>query len=282
MKKLLTTTLATACAFGAVLLAHGATASAQSTPAEISLVHGIPGTTVDIVVAGDVVIDDVVPKAIADISSFAGRTLTDLEVVDVETQETIIGPIASITVPSSGNWSIVAYLDAAGEETLGQFENNLADLEEGTARLTLRHTAEAGPVDLIVGDQRPITGLANGGSSELVLPDGELADAQLAPTGEVAIAEVPDLDLVANTNTIVYAIGSAQDDTVDFVVQVVELPVAAPPQNTTTTTTTTTTPTPSAVNTGSPIDSSPASLALYAAVGGLAIAGLSFLARRRA
>lgn len=278
MKKLMTT----ACAIAAIVLAPGATASAQSATPKISLVHGIPGVTVDIVVSGAVVIDDVVPKSIADISSFAGRTLTELEVVDVETQETIIGPIASITVPNSGNWSLVAYLDAAGEPTLGQFENNLADLQEGTARLTLRHTAEVGAIDLIVGDQRPITGLTNGGSSELVLPDGVVSNAQVAPSGEVAIADVPDLDLVANTNTIVYGIGSAQDDTIDFVIQIVELPVQAPPQNTTTTTTTTTTPTPSAVNTGSPIDTSAGSIALYAAIGGLAIAGLSFLARRHA
>lgn len=278
MKKLLTT----ACAIAAVVLAPSATVSAQSATPKISLVHGIPGITVDIVVGGDVVIPDVVPKSIADISSFAGRTLTDLEVVDAETQETVIGPIASVTVPNSGNWSLVAYLDGAGEPTLGQFENNLAELEEGTARLTVRHTAEVGAVDLIVGDQRPITGLANGGSSELVLPDGTVTNAQLAPTGAVAIADVPDLDLVGNTNTIVYAIGSAEDDTLDFVIQVVELPVEAPPQNTTTTSTSTTTPTPSAVNTGSPIDTSPASIALYAALGGLAIAGLSFLARRHA
>lgn len=278
MKRLLTT----AAAVAAVTLAPGVAAAqdASATPA-ISLVHGIPGTTVDLVVDGTVVIDDFVPGSIADITSFAGRTLADVEVVDSDGGETIIGPIDSLIVPNSGNWSIVAHLDAAGVATLTSFENNVTPTDNGSARVTLRHVAEVGPVDLVLGDQRPITALANGSSQELTLPDGTLADAQLAPTGEAPVKEIANLDLAANTNTILYAVGSAEDDTIDVVVQIIELPVDAPPATTSTTTTTTTTPTPSAVNTGSPIDGSPTSLALIALAGGLLLAGGSLVARRR-
>ena len=51
------------------------TTSAQSA-ADLTLVHGIPGATVDLSVDGTVVIDAFVPGSLANISSFAGSTLS--------------------------------------------------------------------------------------------------------------------------------------------------------------------------------------------------------------
>ena len=188
------------------------TTSAQSA-ADLTLVHGIPGTTVDLSVDGTVVIDAFVPGSLANISSFAGQTLQNVTVTDDATGDIVIGPVASLVIPDSGSHSLVAHLDAAGVAVLSTFENNAEPTATGDARLTLRHTAEAPAVDLIIGDQRPIVDAINGQSAELELPAGSLTDAQLAPTGDVAIAEIATLDLAANTNTIVYAVGSVDDDT---------------------------------------------------------------------
>ena len=57
------------------------TTSAQSA-ADLTLVHGIPGTTVDLSVDGTVVIDAFVPGSLANISSFAGQTLQNVTVTD--------------------------------------------------------------------------------------------------------------------------------------------------------------------------------------------------------
>lgn len=256
------------------------TTSAQ-TAADLTLVHGIPGSTVDVLVDGTVVIDAFVPGSLANISSFAGQTLTNVTVTDDTSGAVLIGPVASLVVPDSGSHSIVAHLDASGTAVLSTFANNTAATATGEARLTLRHTAEAPAVDLIIGDQRPIVGATNGQSAELELPDGDLTDAQLAPTGDVAIAQLATLDLAANTNTIVYAVGSVDDDTLDFVVQIVDFAVAATTTTTVAGATTTTSAVPTAVNTGSPIGGT-SSLALVAvALGGLTLAGGAMFARRR-
>lgn len=254
------------------------TTSAQSA-ADLTLVHGIPGVTVDVSVDGTVVIDAFVPGSLANISSFAGQTLTNVTVSDDATGDVLIGPVASLVVPDSGSHSIVAHLDAAGTPVLSTFANNTADTTTGDARLTVRHTAEAPAVDLIVGDQRPIVGATNGQSAELELPAGQVTGAQLAPTGEAGIAQLATLDLAADTNTIVYAVGSVEDDTLDFVVQIVDFAAAAAADTSSTTSTTSAVPT--AVNTGSPLGGT-SSLALVAvALGGLTLAGGAMFARRR-
>ena len=258
------------------------TASAQDA-ADLTLVHGIPGTTVDLTVDGTVVIDAFVPGSLANISSFAGQTLENVTVTDDATGDVVIGPVASLVIPASGSHSIVAHLDAAGTAVLSTFANNTQPTATGDARLTLRHTAEAPAVDLIIADQRPIVGATNGQSAEIELPDGTLTDAQIAPTGDAAIAEIATIDLAANTNTIVYAVGSVDDDTLDFVVQIVDFAVETTTTTTVagSTTTTTTTAVPTAVNTGSPLGGTSSATLVVVALGGLALAGSAMIARRR-
>lgn len=278
MKRLVTI----AAAIAAIAFAPG-TAGAQSATPAISLIHGIPGVTVDLMVDGTVVLDAFAPGSIVDITSFAGRTLTDVQVVSDADGAVIIGPIATLEVPDTGNWSLIAHLNGGGDATLSSFENNLADPGSGETRLTLRHVAAAPALDLVLGDQRPITNAANGGSAEIELPNGELTDASIALSGGNPIMDITGVTLAANTNTILYVVGSADDDTLEFVVQIVELPTAATTTTSTTVagSTTTTSPTPSAVNTGSPISGSSSATLLVVAMGGLALAGGSYLVRRR-
>lgn len=276
-------------------------ASAQAS-VDLTLVHGLPGVTADVAVDGTVVIDNFVPGSLANITSFAGQTLTNLTVTDDSTGDVVIGPIASVEVPASGSHSLVVHLDDGGTPVLSTFANNTDAVTSGEARLTLRHTAEAPAVDLIIGTERPIVAATNGQSGEVERPAGQLSDAQLAPTGEAAIATLPALDMAANTNTIVYVIGSTSADTLDFVVQIVDIAGASattttdPDATTTTTdpnaTTTSTTSTsststtstsvvPTAVNTGSPLDGDSNTLLVTVALGGLALAGGAMYARRR-
>ncbi len=39
----------------------------------------------------------------------------------------MIGPIAELAVPASGNWTVIAHLDADGAPTLTPFENDVSD-----------------------------------------------------------------------------------------------------------------------------------------------------------
>jgi hypothetical protein len=275
------------------------TASGQEA-VDLTLVHGLPGVTADVSVDGTVVIDDFAPGSMANITSFAGQTLVNLTVTDSSTDEVIIGPIPSTDMPGSGSHTLVAHLDASGTAVLNSYQNNTDAVSSGEARLTLRHTAEAPPIELIIGTDRPVQ-VSNGESAEVELPAGTL-EAQIGPVGDTPIASLPTLDLAANTNTVVHVIGSLPDNTIDFVVQIVEITPAAgattttdpnatttttDPNATTTTSTSTTSTTstsvaaPSAVNTGSPLDDNSSFMLVAVALGGLALAGGAMFARRR-
>ena len=124
--------------------------------------HGIPDAPVDVVVDGAVVIEGFEPGTMQDISSFAGQTLTNVEVRAAGTDDVVIGPLDELAVPDSGNWTVVAHLQADGTPTLTPFENDAAPVAAGQGRLTVRHTAAAPAVDIVLADgSRPFTSLSN-------------------------------------------------------------------------------------------------------------------------
>lgn len=302
---------AVAAAVGLALVPSSALAqeAMQATSADdvmISLVHGIPGMPADVMIGDSVVINAFQPGSIADITAFRGRTLDEVSIVDDATGDVVVGPITDLDVPATGSWSLVAHLQEDGTPTISTFENERTEVPAGSARLTFRHTAAAPAVDLVVGDQRPITNAVNGDSASIELPDGTLSDAQVAPTGEPAMVSLAAINLAPDTDTVIYAIGSIADDELDFVVQVLDLPGSAPtttdadsaavttttdPSATTTTesttttvesttTSTTTTLVPTEVATGAPLDGTDTALIL-ASLGGLVVAGGAMAARRR-
>lgn len=111
-------------------LAAPAIAAAQD-GATVTLLHGIPGVSVDIAVDGAVVIEAFEPGTTQDLSSFAGQTLANVEVRAAGTDEVVIGPIPEFPVPDSGNWTALAHLDADGNPTITPFENNTAPTADG-------------------------------------------------------------------------------------------------------------------------------------------------------
>ena len=265
--------LAGIAAIAAVAMVPGAASAQDAT--QITLLHGIPGAVVDVAVDGAVLIPGFEPGATQDLTAFAGQTLTNVEVRLAGTEDIVIGPVAEFPVPASGNWTVLAHLDADGVPTITPFENNTAMTADGQGRLIVRHAAEAPAVDLVVGDARPIEGAANGASAELDLPAGEIAGAQLAPAGGDPIVDVPTVTLDAGTDLIVYAVGSLVADpaTFDFYTQVIDVGMEAAAGDGT--------PAPTAVNTGEPISNSINTTVLAAAAGMLVLAGGAFALPRR-
>lgn len=265
MKKFLT---ATALAGAATLLAVPGSAGAQES-ATVALMHGIPGATVDVVVDGAVVIPGFEPGTTQDLSSFAGQTLANVEVRAAGTDDVVIGPIDALPVPDAGNWTVVAHLGADGTPTLTPFENDVTPIDAGQGRLTVRHTAAAPAVDIILADgSRPFTNLSNPNEAVADLPAGPIAGAQIAPTGGEALAPVPDVELAAGTNLIVYAVGSLEDGSFTFQTQSIDGLGGEP----------------TAVNTGDSqlgSSSSGAVLALAVAAGVLAFGGAGLAVARR-
>jgi hypothetical protein len=242
----------------------------------ITLLHGIPDATVDVAVDGDVVVPGFEPGATADLTAFAGQTLANVEVRAAGTEDVVIGPVAEFPVPAEGNWTVLAHLDADGNPTITPFENNVAPAGDGQGRLTVRHTAAAPAVDVVLGEARPVENAANGDSAELDLPAGEIAGAQIAPTGGDPIADVPTVTVAAGKNLIVYAVGSLEGGSFTFYTQEVDLEAAADAGDDGDGT-----PAPTAVNTGEPVSDAVNASVLAAAAGMLVLAGGAFALRRR-
>jgi hypothetical protein len=206
----------------AALAVPNASPVAAQSAATVSLMHGIPGATVDVVVDGEIVVPGFEPGTMQDISAFAGQTLSNVEVRAAGTTDVVIGPLASLAVPASGNWTVLAHLDASGTPTLTPFENDTSAVPAGQGRLIVRHTAAAPAVDIVLADgSRPFTGLTNPNEAAAALPAGEIAGAKVAPTGADPIADVPTVELQAGTDLIVYAVGSLDAGSFTFYTQTI-------------------------------------------------------------
>ncbi|MDZ7678392.1 MAG: DUF4397 domain-containing protein [Acidimicrobiales bacterium] len=216
-----------------VISLFAAPAGAQS-GATVMLLHGIPGVPVDVYVDGDVVVEGFEPAAMEDLSALAGATLENVAVVpaggDPETEAVIELP--SLDVPASGNWTVVAHLDAEGTPTLTPFENDTSTIAAGEGRVTIRHTAQAPAVDIVVGEDRPFTDLSNPNEVVADLPAGPLP-AEIAAAGGDVLVSVADLlgaepSVTAGVNTILYAVGSLEGDSFNLYVQTIDGLGAAP------------------------------------------------------
>ncbi|WP_436794778.1 DUF4397 domain-containing protein [Actinospongicola halichondriae] len=240
-------------------------ASAQE-DVRIHLIHGIPDTPVDVIVDGDVVFADFQPGDTEDLSSLAGETLVGLMVNLAGTDTTAI-PAGDTALPATGNYTIIAHLDADGNPTLAVFENDTSPIEAGQGRLTVRHTAAAPAVDVLANGDAAFEGLTNPNEVSADLPTGTIS-ASVVPAGETAPVVIGPADLAIEdgTSLIVYAVGSLEGETLTVLTESITGLGAAPAEEAAAET-----PVPSAVNTGnSPVSETstgfPVALAAFAAL----------------
>ncbi|MFF5497641.1 DUF4397 domain-containing protein [Streptomyces aquilus] len=203
----------------------GASVSAQQQAADdqatVSVLHGVPGLTVD-VYAGD---KELIPD-------FKPGTLTDPMKLDAGSYDIKIfkdgeGPDGSpaiektVEVPAGANATLVAHLTADGKPALDAFVNDTSKIPAGKARLTVRHVAAAPAVDVRADGKPVFEGLENPKEAKGEVAAGTVsADVVLAGTDTVAIGPAK-LDLAEGTNTVVYAWGSADDKNLQLKTQTV-------------------------------------------------------------
>jgi len=207
------TRLAAAVALTAAAWAGTASpASAQDPGARIHLLHGIPGVAVDVEAGGETVFEGVEFGDTQDLSALAGQTLTGLQVKAAGT-DTVSIDAGDVTLPASGNHTIVAHLDASGEPALAVFTNDTSTIAAGQGRLTVRHAAAAPAVDVLADDSPAFTNVVNGDEAMADLPVGTIS-ASVVPTGatEPVVIGPADLGIDDGTSLIVYAVGSLEDE----------------------------------------------------------------------
>ena len=221
---------------GAVLAAGVAgglsTATAASAAAAengtVYVVHGVPGLTVDVYVNGKAALTGFKPGAVAGPLSLPAGSY-DVAIRKAGDPATAAPAInQQVTLPAGANVSLVAHLSAAGTPVLTAFANPVGGLANWKARLVVRHTAAAPAVDILAGGEPVFTGLTNPNQRTADLAPGPVSAAvALAGTTKPVIGPA-DLTLKAGQATVVYAIGSAKDNTLQFVTQSLDAAPAMP------------------------------------------------------
>ena len=211
-------------AAGLVLALTPMTAQAAPGDATVSVLHAVPGLTVDVYANGEELIPDFEPGTLSDPVSLPAGSY-DLQVFADGDDPASADPAIEangVEVPAGANATVVAHLDADGNPLLTPFVNDTSQTAPGQARLTVRHTAAAPAVDVRADGDVLFSGVTNPDEGTIDVPAGTYAaDVVLAGTEDVAIGPA-DLDLTEGTNTIVYAWGSAQDGNLDLAVQTID------------------------------------------------------------
>lgn len=213
----------------ALMVIFAPAAQAQSDTGLVTVVHGIPGLTVDVYVNGDLTLEDFEPGTVTGPLELP-EGIYDIEIypadADPDTEDPAIAGSADLT--AGANVSLVAHLDADGTPTLSVFANDTSKLDAGEARITVRHTAAAPAVDILANGSPVFEGVENGDEGVADLPAGTIeAAVALAGTEDIVLGPA-DVDLAEGVNTIIYAVGSVQDDTLDLLVQTIPVDVERP------------------------------------------------------
>ena len=153
--------------------------------ATVSVLHGVPGLTVDVYANGEELIPDFEPGTLTDPLSLPAGTY-DLQVfADGDAPDSAEPAIEAtgVEVPAGANATVVAHLDADGNPTLTAFVNDTSATAAGEARLTVRHTAAAPAVDVRADGSVLFDGLTN--------PNEATATSRPAPTAPTSCSPAP-------------------------------------------------------------------------------------------
>lgn len=213
-------TLASAAAVTGLLLVPQA-ASADSHTGTVTVVHGIPETTVDVYVNGDLTLDDFEFGTVTDpLDLPAGDYTFDITAPDAEDNSSPI-LTADAALEAGANVSAVAHLTEGGDPTVSLFVNDTSTIAAGEARATVRHTAAAPAVDILAGGDVLIPGLANPDEAVADVPAGDYDLAVNAAGTDTEVVALPGTTLAEGVNTIVYAVGDLEGGSFEILVQAI-------------------------------------------------------------
>lgn len=205
-------------------LAIPATAPAfgQADTGEVTVLHGVPGLTVDVYANGDRLIEGFEPGTSfgpADLPAGDYSLAVRPAGADADSDPAISG---SASVSASINATIVAHLTEGGDPTLSVFANDVKPMEAGDTRVTVRHTAAFGAVDVLADGSALFEGLTNPDSESGDVPAGSY-DVEVTAAGDPdTVAYSATLDLEEGTSYLIHAIGDPGAETFDVLVQTID------------------------------------------------------------
>ena len=213
----------------AVVAATAFPAAASATDkGKLTVVHAVPGLTVDVYADDDLLLEDFKPGTITHPVRLDPAAY-EIEVTPANSTNEVLS--ATVQVKSGTDAAAVAYLSEDGDPTLGLFNNNQRPIRQSKARVTVRHTAAAPEVD--VRFKRPggkwknvTTELMNGEQAKRGFTARRYRfDVVLAGTDNRVLGPT-SLKLERRTHYFAYAWGSADDDSLRLNLSTRRLPVS--------------------------------------------------------
>jgi hypothetical protein len=202
----------------------------------VTVVHGVPGLTVDVYVNGALTLEDFAPGTVTDPLELPEGQY-DIIIVPADGDPANPAIEGSAFLPAGANVSIVAHLTEAGAPTLSVFVNDVSKIRRLKSRLVVRHVAAAPAVDVDLYRKftfwkwswykfvATIENLINPNEAQAEVWFGNYA-ATISPAGSGDVVAGPaDLTLKRRTLTIVYAVGSLDDGSFALLTQEQRLPV---------------------------------------------------------
>lgn len=191
--------------------------------AKLSVLHGVPGLTVDVWVDGKLTLDNFTPGTLAGpLNVPDGDHKIAITGADATSADNpAIGPV-TVDLEEGRNYTAVAHLAADGAPTATLFTNDTSASPDGKGKLTVRHVAAAPAVDVLAGGTAVIEGLTNPHQKTLTLKAGTVSASVAAAGTTDPLIGPAHVKITKGKNTIVYAWGSLADDNLGVAVQVVD------------------------------------------------------------
>ncbi|RJK93779.1 DUF4397 domain-containing protein [Vallicoccus soli] len=210
-----TSTLALAAAAGTAALGLGAlpAVASSSGDATVTVIHGVAlpdAATVDVWAGEEVLLDDFAYQDLETVSVPAGTYDLYVTAPDAEDTSAAIITAEGVEVPAGANASVVANA-AGGTPNLAVFVNDTSAPEDGSARVTARHTADAPAVDVLVNGAPAFSGLEPLAEQSAEVPAGTVDVEVQAGGSAVPGLSAEGLALEPGVAYFAYAVGDGEN-----------------------------------------------------------------------
>lgn len=115
----------------------------------------------------------------------------------------------TLQVAAGSDSTAMAYWGPEGPD-LAQLTNDTTCVDPGNGRVTARHAAAAGPVDVVVDGTPVLSGLAPGAQASVDVPAGDYSGVQVVAAGtEDVVLDIGTITVTESNNLIAYVYGGA-------------------------------------------------------------------------
>jgi hypothetical protein len=213
----------------AALLTVGVAGPAQATThrfpartAEVSVLHAVPKTPVDVYLNHKRILNDFQPGTLAGpLNVKAGTYTVSITAATAKNDHhPVIGPV-KLKFHSARSYTVVAHLTAAGKPTATKYLNTIKKTPNGDGRLIVRHDAAAPAVDIFANGVLSMKHLRNPRQSKANVKAGTYSVAVALAGTKAPVIGPARVKVQKHTDTIVYAWGSAAQGNLTVAVQTV-------------------------------------------------------------